>query len=207
METLVAAAIAFVVGWQLLQLTHAAVLAAAHLDQRVRARSAAGALEERLAADAAGAWSAFVPSADVLGHPNEDGHEIDFVTEDAAHRSFWWAYAYDAAAGRVTHYTYAPGRAAVAGETYDGIDAFAVREHSIADLAKPGSEIYDALFAADALVPVDVPYGWNPAATGGNHLVHVRLRGGNAVADTVLASADAPTHFTVVVRYTPAPAP
>src|SRR6185437_760301 len=114
-----------------------------------------------------------------------------------AHRSYWWAYAYDAAAGRVTHYTYAPDRPAAAGESYDGIDAFAARTHSIADLGKPPSEIYDPLFAGDALAPVDVPYGWNPVAIGGNHLVHVRLRGGNALADALLASAGAPTHFTV----------
>lgn len=207
LETLVAAAIAFIIGWQLLQLTHATALGASRFDRRVRARSAVDALEERLAADAAGAWSVFVPAADVRGQPNGDGHEVDFVTEDAAHRSYWWAYAYDPAAGRVTHYTYAPGRSAAAGESYDGVDAFDARTHSISDLARPQSAIYDPLFAGDALVPVDLPFGWNAAAVGGNHIVHVRVRGGNTLADTLLTSANAPTHFTIVVRYTPPPPP
>lgn len=205
METLVAAAIAFVVGWQLLQLTHATALEAAHFDERVRARGAIDALQERLTADAAGAWSVFVPAADLQGRSNGDGHEIDFVTEDAGHRSYWWAYAYDAAGRRVTQYVYAPGHVPAAGQTYDGIDAFSARTHSIADLTRPQSDIYDPLFAGDEFVPVDVPYGWNARAVGGNHLVHLRLRGGNAVADALLASAGAPTHFTVIVRYTPAP--
>lgn len=206
-ETLVAAAIAFVIGWQLLALAHALVLGTSHLDARLRARSAADRLEERLTGDAAGAWSVFVPPRDVFGGYNADGHELDFVTEDAAHRTFWWAYAYDGAAQRVTSYAYEPGGAPAPGETFDGIGAFAAHAHPITDLLEPRSEAYDPLFAGSTVTPIEVPFDWNPAARGGNGVVRVRLRGGGAARDALLAAGTAPTRFTVVVDYTPAPSP
>jgi hypothetical protein len=206
-ETLVAAAIAFVIGWQLLGLAHVLVLGASHLDARLRAHSAADRLEERLTGDAGVAWSVFVPRRDVFGSPNADGHELDFVTEDAAHRTFWRAYGYDAAARRVTSYAYAPGGVPEAGETYDGIAAFAARAHPITDLFRPGNEVYDPLFAGSAVGPIVVPFGWSSAAAGGNGLVRVRLRGGGVARDALLAAGTAPTRFTVVVEYTPAPSP
>ena len=206
-ETLVAAAIAFVIGWQLLAFAHALVLGASHLDARLRARSAADRLEERLAGDAGGAWSVFVPPRDVFGVRNADGHEVDFVTEDAAHRTFWWAYGYDGATQRVTAYAYAPGGVPEAGETYDGIGAFAAHAHPVTDLLQPASEIYDPLFAGTTVGPIVVPFGWSSAAAGGNGLVRVRLRGGGVARDALLAAGTAPTRFTVVVEYTPAPSP
>jgi type II secretory pathway pseudopilin PulG len=186
-ELLVAAAIAFVIGWQLLALTHTTILGADRLDARLRAQGAVDRLEERLAGDAATAWSVFVPPRALDGTNNSDGHEIDFVTEDAAHRSFWWAYSYDAAAARVTNYAYVPGGARVAGETYEGVTVFAAGVHPISDLRRPQSEAYDPLFANATVTPVAVPFGWNPQAVGGNHLVIV------------------PSRFTIVVDYTPAP--
>jgi hypothetical protein len=202
---MIAAAIALAIGWQLLALTHATIFSAAHLDRRLRARSAADRLEERLASDAATAWSIFVPNTDVNGTNNADGHELDFVTEDASHRSFWWAYGYDATAKDVTRYAYAPGSAPVSGETYDDIDGLVARAHPITDLAKPASDAYDPLFAGISVSAVDVDFGWNAAAAGGNHLVRVRLTGSGIDRTMSLASATAPSHFTVVVKYTPPP--
>ncbi|MEO6835186.1 MAG: prepilin-type N-terminal cleavage/methylation domain-containing protein [Candidatus Tumulicola sp.] len=206
-EILVASAIAFILGWQLLALAHATVFGAAHLDQRLRARSAAEQLEERLESDAASAWSIFVPDNDVTGANNGDGHELDFVTENASHHSFWWAYDYDAATQRVTKYAYAPGNPPVAGDAYDGLTAFEARAHPITDLAKPSNAAYDLLFAGADVTAVEVPYGWNPAAAGGNRLVRVRLAASGVNRVALLASATAPSHFTIVVDYTPAPAP
>jgi hypothetical protein len=52
---------------------------------------------------------------------------------------------------------------------------------------------------------VDVDYGWGSAAAGGNHVVRVRVTGLGVDRTTFLASATAPSHFTVVVKYTPPP--
>ncbi|HEY1656062.1 MAG TPA: prepilin-type N-terminal cleavage/methylation domain-containing protein [Candidatus Tumulicola sp.] len=205
LELLVASAIAFVVGWQLLGFAHALVLGTARLDERLRGRSAADRLKERLASDAATAWSVFVPRNDVDGSRNADGHELDFVTEDAGHRVYWWAYDYSASAKRVTAYAYVPGGTPTAGETFEGIDSFVARRHSIADLSEPKSEAYDPLFAGVAVTPVDVPYGWNAEATGGNQLVRVRLTAPGLKREALLASGTAPSRFTVVVDYTPPP--
>lgn len=204
-ETLVASAIALLVGWQLLSMTHAAILGASKLDGRVRARGAADGLEERLTADAATAWSIFVPGNDLDGNRNDDGHEIDFVTEDASHRPLWWAYAYDARAKSVTRYAYAPGEPAIPGERYEPLDAMSAQTHTLDALAHPGSGIYDPLFARSALENVDVPYGWNSLAVGGNHLVAVRIAGTGVERSLLLAAAAAPSHFTVIVTYTPRP--
>jgi type II secretory pathway pseudopilin PulG len=202
-ELLVAAAIAFVAASLLIWLAHAAIFAAAHLDARANARSSADRLAERLLSDAAGAWSVFVPPDDVRGTGNADGHEIDFVTEDGAHREYWWAYDFDAASSSVTVYSYVPGAPATAGDAFAGVESFAAQTHSVSDLANPASGAYDPLFAGAAVTPVDVPYAWGGVATGGNHLVRVRLAAAGVDRTLMLAAATAPTHFTVVVDYTP----
>lgn len=205
-EAIVAAAIAAILGWQLLALARTTALAASHLDQRMRGRSAADRLEERFASDATTAWSIFVPGTDVNGAKNDDGHELDFVTEDASHRPYWWAYAFDRAAERVTKYAYVPGHPpAAAGEVYEGIANFGARRYAVTDLAKRSSEAYDPLFAGADVTAVEVAYGWNSAATGGNHLVRVRVAAGGVDRVAVLASGTAPSRFTIVVEYTPPP--
>ena len=205
-ETIVAAAIALVLALQLLAMTHATVLGARRLDGRLRARTSADRLEERLIADAATAWSVFVPDAGVDGRPNVDGHELDFVTEDGSHVASWWAYAFDAASGRVTRYAYVPGTTAVAGEPYDHLTGLRARAHPITDVAKRSSGVYDPLFAQASAADVEVDFGWNPAATGGNRIVAVRLTGDGVDRTLMLSPATAPSRFTVVVKYTPAPA-
>lgn len=205
-EIVVASAIAFTVGALLVWLSHAASLAAAHLDQRLSARSTVDRLAERLMTDASSAWSAFVPARDVLGNANGDGHEIDFVSEDASHRSYWWAYDFDSRATRVTVYAYAPGTPPSAGDVYSGIGAFAGETHALSELANPASDVYDPLFSADTLTPVDVPFEWGGNAVGGNHLVRVRVTAEGIDRTMLLATGTAPTHFTIVVDYTPPPA-
>jgi hypothetical protein len=204
-EVVIASAIALTAGALLVWLTHATVLAAAHLDRRLSASSEVERLGERLTSDASSAWSIFVPGQDVLGISNADGHELDFVSEDASHRSYWWAYDFDARASQVTVYAYAPGTPPSAGDVYSGITALAAETHPLTDLANPGSDTYDALFAGDALAPVDVPFEWAGNAVGGNHLVRVHVTAAGIDRTMLLATGTAPTHFTVVVGYTPPP--
>ncbi len=205
-ETIVAAAIALSLALQLLAMTHATALGARRLDGRLRARGSADRLEERLVADAATAWSVFVPDAGVDGRPNVDGHELDFVTEDGSHVASWWAYAFDAVSGRVTRYAYVPGKTAVAGESYDHLTGLRAQAHPVADVGKRSSGVYDPLFARASATDVEVDFGWNPAATGGNRVVAVRLTGDGVDRTLMLSPATAPSRFTVVVKYTPAPA-
>lgn len=205
-EVAIASAIAFTIGAALVWLTHATVLAATHLDRRVSARSTVDRLAERLSADSSSAWSVFVPPHDVLGNANADGHEVDFVSEDASHRSYWWAYDFDASATQVTVYAYAPGTPPSAGDIFSDVTAFAAETHALTDLAEPSSDVYDALFAGDTLVPVDVPFEWGGNAVGGNHLVRVRVAAEGVDQTMLFATGPAPTHFTVVVDYTPPPA-
>lgn len=181
------------------------VLAAAHLDQRLSARSTTDRLAERLSADASSAWSIFVPARDVLGNANGDGHEVDFVSEDASHRSYWWAYEFDARASQVVVYAYAPKTPPSAGDVYSGVSAFSAETHAVQDLADPASDVYDALFAGDVLTPVDVPFDWGGNAVGGNHLVRVRVAAAGIDRTMLLTTGTAPSHFTVVVDYTPSP--
>ena len=206
-EVLVAAAVAFVLVWLLVRLAGQTIFAAAHLDTRLNARSATDRLAERLESDAAGAWSIFVPANDVFGTSNADAHELDFVTEDASHRTYWWAYGYAPATERVTVYAYSPGSAPVAGDAFDGITGFGAESHPVTDISDPRSDVYDPLFSGTTAAPVDFDFGWsNALANGGNRLTRVQLEATGVDRTLLLSSATAPTHFTVVVEYTPPPA-
>jgi hypothetical protein len=206
-EVLVAAAVAFVLAWLLVRLAGQTIFAAAHLDTRLNGRSATDRLAERLESDAAGAWSIFVPVSDVFGASNADAHELDFTTQDASHRIYWWAYGYNPTTQRVTVYAYTPGSAPLAGDEFDGITGFGAESHPVTDLADPQSDIYDALFAGASVTPVDFDFGFNQgAAMGGNRLTRVQLEAAGVDRTLLLSSATAPTHFTVVVNYTSPPA-
>ena len=204
-ETIVASAIAFIAGSLLVWLAHATVFQASHLDARLNAAGAADRLAERLQTDASSAWSVFVPSTDVLGNANADGHELDFVTEDASHSTYWWAYRFDGARQRVTVYAYKPGSPAVAGYVYAAITGLRAEKHAITDVSNAASNAYDPLFAGATITPVDVDYDWSTQAPGGNHLVRVAITGTGIQRSLLLVSGTAPTHFTVIVDYTPPP--
>jgi hypothetical protein len=206
-EVLVAAAVAFVLTWLLVRLGSQTIFAAAHANARLDARSATDRLAERLESDAAGAWSIFVPETDVFGANNADAHELVFATQDASHRTYWWAYGYSPATQRVTVYAYAPGSAPVAGDVFEGITGFGAESHPATDLTNPRSDIFDALFSGTTVTPVDFDFGWsNALANGGNRLTRVRLQATGVDRTILLSTATAPTHFTVVVEYTSPPA-
>jgi prepilin-type N-terminal cleavage/methylation domain-containing protein len=204
-ETLVGSAIAVVIGSLLVWLAHGTIFQAAHLDARLVARTSTDRLADRLAADAASAWSVFVPANDVLGASNADGHELDFASEDASHRTYWWAYRYDPAAQCVVDYAYRPGSPPVAGDVYGAVAGFTAQTHAVTDVTDAASDVYDPLFAAATVTPVDFDYGWGAQALGGNHLVRVDVAATGINRTLLLASATAPTHFTVIVDYTPPP--
>lgn len=193
------------IGWQLLTLTHTLSAGAQRLNRSRSSRLAADRLGERLRSDATAAWSLFVPPADRFGRTNSDGHELDFVTEDARHRTLWWAYVFDSSARRVIRYGYDPGGTLRAGEAYDGIDRFSAAAYPITDVVRPESPVYDPLFAGAGVTAVDVPFGWRAGVSGGNRLTDVRYRGGGSMRDEPLASGASPSRFTVVFFYTPPP--
>jgi hypothetical protein len=206
-EILVASAVAFILTWLLVRLAGQTIFAAAHLDARLTGRSTTDRLAERLESDAAGAWSIFIPAKDVFGAENADAHELDFTSQDASHHTYWWAYGYAPATNRVTVYAYTPGSPALAGDEFDGITGFGAESHPVTDITDPHSDVYDALFANANVTPVDFDFGFSrTAATGGNRLTRVQLEATGVDRTILLSSATAPTHFTVVVDYTPPPA-
>lgn len=200
-ELLVGAAIAAVV--LLLAVTFVARLTGwtASLDRRVQSNGAAERLMDRLETEAASAWAVYVPATDVLGNANADGHEIDLYAQDGSHRPYQWAYAYDAASKTITRYSDAPGVGAQAGEQIGPLDAFSAVAVDVTQLGT-----MDSLFAG-ATAP-RVRYAF-PAtsAVGGNALVDVTFTASGVNRDELLASGTAPTTYTVVLTYTPSPAP
>ena len=206
-ETLVGAAIAAIMIWSLLVLADRMIVWGNAANLRVNASANAGRLIERLSSEAAGAWAVFVPATDALGKSNADGHEVDFFSEDGAHRVYAWAYTFNAATTSLTRYAIVSGGAPLAGDVIAGIDTFKATPASVSSLSSSSSAAYDPLFASASAV--DVPYTFSamPSATGGNRLVAVQIVASGVSRNVVLASEDAPTAFTVVVNYTPSPAP
>ncbi len=207
-ETLIATAIAAVtIGGLVLLAAHLTSLAA-RLHARADAQMRADRLNERLASEAAGAWAVFVPPADVLGIANGDGHELDFFAEDALHRPYAWAYRYDTTRGTLARYAYAPGEPPIQTEALGAFDAFVARgPFAPSALGDPTSGAYDPLFAGASVPFVAHAFAQMPNATGGNAFVVVRVRAAGVDRNETLASATAPTTFTVLVSYTPSPAP
>jgi prepilin-type N-terminal cleavage/methylation domain-containing protein len=194
-ETLVGAAIAAVMLWGLVAMADRLVAAAAAANARVVAGANAGRLVERLSSEAASSLAVYVAATDVLGQSNSDGHELDFYTQDGAHRSYAWTYTFDRVAQTLTHYALTGG-APIAGDTLNDIDSFSATAATVTQLSMPSSPAYDPLFA-----------GTNAADVPGNRLVVVQLVASGVDRSVVLATQDAPTAFTVVVNYTPSPPP
>lgn len=116
-------------------------------------------------ADADDAVAIFVPTRDVNGNANSDGHEVDFFTRDASKTPHFWAYLYTAPSptapakegGTIQKYIYStPGGAATAqgnpqtgflGLAATSIEASSVSSPMFASGAKPASHDVPTGFA------------------------------------------------------------
>jgi prepilin-type N-terminal cleavage/methylation domain-containing protein len=199
-ETLVAAAIGVMIVWGLLVFANRLIAWANAANQRVNSVADADRLIERMSSEAASSLAVYVPATDALGASNADGHEIDFFTQDGAHRTYGWAYNFNSAAETVTRYTL--GGSATAGDTLAGIGSFSATPLTVGELGS-----YDPIFANANATDVPFTFSAMPGAVGGNRLVAVQITASGVDRSVLLASADAPTAFTVVVTYTPSPAP
>ena len=204
LDLVVGAAAALVVFSLLVAVLHALVVTAASRHAVMLARTQSDQLLERMRSEAASAWSIAVPAADITGESNADGHEVDFVSEDATRRIFHWVYRFDAAAQTVTRYVVAAGSSPAPGSSASGITGFTARLFPASALTDPASPIYDPLFAGASVVPVEYAFGGG-GAVGGNALVQITIRAAQTSRTELFSTGVAPTQFTVVVRYTPQP--
>ena len=92
LDLVVGAAVALIVFGLLVSALHTLGVAAASRNAAMLARTQIEQLFERMRAEAASSWSISVPSSDLNGQSNADGHELDFATEDATRRIYHWAY-------------------------------------------------------------------------------------------------------------------
>jgi Tfp pilus assembly protein PilV len=207
LETLVGAAIAFVMLWGLVAMADRLVAAAGAANRRVVAGANAGRLIERLSSEAASSLAVYVAPTDALGRSNSDGHELDFYTQDGAHRGYAWAYTFDRATQTLTHYALSAAGAPLAGDMLNDIDSFSATAATVTQLGIPSSPAFDPLFAGANATDVPYSFATMPNAIGGNRLVVVQLVASGVDRSVVLATQDAPTAFTVVVNYTPSPPP
>ena len=155
-----------------------------------------------MTADAASSWAVYIPQDDALGRSNSDGREVDFYSEDGSHRTYTWAYLYDATTKHVTRYSRLNGSASVADEDLGAFDSFAATSVAASALGSA-----DPLFAASTIPTISYGYDSNSEATGGNGFVRISVVAHGVNRNEMLASGTVPTTFTVVVNYTPSPAP
>ena len=206
-DVLVGTAIAVVVAGVAIAILHALAGWTVRTAGIVDATSSLDRLADRWDADAATAWSIFTPTTDVFGVANADGHEFDIATQDDLRRTSYRAYAYDASTRTLSEYIYAsPGDAPTpTGDVTTGVGAFVATTEVPSSLQRPGDPLYDPLFAPSTIVDADVPVGLAAQALGGNRITMVRISAGNQTRTIALASGTAPSSFTVVLTYTPAP--
>jgi len=205
-ETMIAAGIFTMLAGVLVVMASRTVAASDGLALRMNAAAGVGSLVERLTSDAASAFAVYVPATDALGDPNADGHEIDFYAQDGSHRPSTWAYRFDPVANTVTRYATGNGTPA-AGTSAANIDSFVATAARASDLSNAASPAYDPLFGGAHAPDVPFSFAAMPAAIGGNRLVELTIAARGIKQRVWLAAADAPTAFTVVVTYTPSPAP
>jgi prepilin-type N-terminal cleavage/methylation domain-containing protein len=206
-EIVVGAAIAAALTWTIVALADRTIAAAQAFDSRLTGSAGVSHAIERMTSESASALAVYVPTVDVLGNANSDGHEVDFYAQDASHRPYGWSYTYDATAKTLTRYAIVPGSTPIAGETVATIDGFSASLETADSISNPASAAYDPLFAGVHASDIAYQFPDKPSAVGGNRLVALQFTASGVNERIVLASADAPTAFTVVVTYTPSPIP
>jgi type II secretory pathway pseudopilin PulG len=208
-EVVVALGISVVLGFFLLRATGSLLHWSSLQAQRNTEHASIAQLEDRWDAEERSAWAIFTPNADVNGASNADGHELDFFTRDAKSQSYFWAYNYDAAHHTLTRYLYgSPGGPPTAAQTYSGITKFYAHTYPVTALQDRSSKIYSPLYDGAHLTAGVVRfYGASkPEIAGGNQITYVRIEGPTLIREIELATDTAPSGFTVVLQYTPAPA-
>jgi hypothetical protein len=206
-EVLVATACAVLLGIVLAGLTHAMALWSARVAGTTRAQASLDRLLERWDTESATAWSVFAPATDIFGQSNADGHELDLATVDSRRRPSFRAYYYKAGTRQLVEYAYGSrGAPPVAtGNTSESISAFEARTYPASALRDPASPFFDPLFATATIADAAVPLQLGPDALGGNRLTRVHITADRLDRMEMLASETAPSGFTIVMTYTPAP--
>ena len=209
LETAVAVALAALACVFTLRLVSSALHWGAIAQQRNADAASAGELVDRWRIEEDSAWAIFTPPSDVRGSSNADGHELDFFTRDGKNRSYFWSYTYDAASQTLTRYLYAsPGAAPLKDETYAGVTAFTARTYPVTALQDSSTPVYSALYANATLQPGAVRFypAIAPWIAGGNQITYVRIETASQLREMQLSTQTAPSGFTIVLSYTPAPA-
>ena len=185
-------------------LLHARTIAAARLNDR----AAIAALIAAIRSDNETATGFAIPATDSAGAPNLDAHAFDLRTRDAGFGEriveYRWVAAGGAQPASVLRSELDPSGVAapVLAQRYAGITALAARSVALSALAGGGSD-GDALFAGATLHDVAVDLG--DGASAGNALLAVTIASAHTRRTVRLANLAAPTHFTYVLPYTPAP--
>ena len=185
-------------------LLHARATAAA----RFKDRAASAELIAAIRSDNETATGFSIPPTDSVGAPNLDAHAFDLDTRAAGRAERTVEYRW--VAGDATK----PARvvrseidasgivAARLTQSYAGITALSARSIALSALVGGGSD-GDPLFVGATLHDVAVDLG--DGASAGNALLAVTIATAHALRTMRLANLAAPTHFTYVLQYTPAP--
>ncbi len=204
-EVLVAAAVFIVVSLAMLASLHASAQWIQSTSSRNAQQAALARLIERWRAESASAWAIFSPAADVMGNPNIDGHELDFFLRDGRNQPVFWAYYWDKTAQTLTRFLYAPGKTRVQdGDPIPNITAFDAQTSPVGSITDATAAVYLPMFDPSGAA-ADVNFGYGPNVIGGNRLTNVRITTPHDDRSVLLETGTAPSGFTVVMNYTPAP--
>ena len=205
-EIMVAAAIFAVVAFILVGLIYEYDLGSKRLSSVQASRAGIAHLLDQWESDQSSADSVFIPDTDVLRADNTaNPHEVDFYSKDASNRPYYWAYYYDPAAHTLQRYDYpSPGSTATKdGNALRAITQFTPSLHAISEVTNPRSPIYFPIFGGTR--DFDVKLGAGSNAIGGTHIVHIDVATAKEIIPVELEANGAPSGFTVVLNYTPAP--
>jgi prepilin-type N-terminal cleavage/methylation domain-containing protein len=164
----------------------------------------------RLSEEARSSTAVYVPSVDVLGHPNTGptgGHEVDFFRKASDGSTTYVAYRFDLPSATVTRYEYqpVPGSPQIIHN-----DLMAEHVTSLAAVRTTPSAIPSVVGAAH-IKPVNIYYG-TAELVGGNGIVTVTIQTGlsggpSRQFEVHLSSHAAPTDIAILVPSGPPPTP
>ncbi len=187
-----------------LGLLHARATAVADLNDR----AAIAALIAAIRSDNETATGFTIPATDSSGVPNLDAHAFELRTRAAGLTEqvveYRWVAADATHSARVLRSVIDASEASapLATQSYAGITALSARSVALSALVGGGSDA-DPLFAGATLHDVRIDLG--DGASAGNALLAVTIATAHALRTVRLANLAAPTHFTYVLQYTPAP--